>query len=287
MVESCAVDRCGRPVFSRGWCSAHYFRWRKHGDVRAEVPVGGRPAPSACSVSECARHHYSGGYCELHYRRRLRTGDVRADEPPRGPRSPKPCAVASCSQPAEARGWCHGHYLRWRKYGEVKAEEPLSRRKQPDTCTVEGCGRGSYSAGLCRAHYRRLLKHGDPLPHVPIREATGDGGIHHGYRNVSVPPDHRHLTNGESWVGEHRLVMALHLRRPLYPDEVVHHINGIRTDNRIENLELWSTGHPKGQRVEEKVAFALEILRRYEPDALRDEGESSPSDFSHGSPEEI
>lgn len=66
----------------------------------------------------------------------------------------------------------------------------------------------------------------------------------------------------------HRVVMEEVLGRPLLPDETVHHINGIRTDNRPENLELWSSRHPKGQRVEDKVAWAIDLLKLYAPERL-------------------
>lgn len=45
--------------------------------------------------------------------------------------------------------------------------------------------------------------------------------------------------------------------------ETIHHINGDTLDNRFENLEIWRSGHPKGQRVEDKIKWCIEFLEEY------------------------
>ena len=80
---------------------------------------------------------------------------------------------------------------------------------------------------------------------------------------------HRHpKANSRGYVYEHVLVMSEFLGRLVEKGESVHHLNGVRDDNRIENLELWSSSHPSGQRITDKVAWAKEILSKYAPEAL-------------------
>lgn len=219
---TCSVDGCGGKVKNRGWCTAHYERWRKTGDIRESEPV--KRYPSECSVEGCGRPHKSRGYCGAHYHRWFITGDVQADVPLRTDPGPgRKCSVEGCDRPHRSLGYCGGHYDRWRKVGDVRAHKPI--RTYPGRFVDKQSG---YASILRRDH--------------PNADRQG-------------------------YVREHRFVMAEFLGRPLEPDETVHHKNGIRDDNRIENLELM-VSHPYGQRVTDRVDDALTILRRYAPHHL-------------------
>jgi hypothetical protein len=244
-----------------------------HPGQRTTEPDGSMeagPPPAVrrrCQEHGCHRAHYARGWCGMHYKRWLRTGS-----PIRGER-PRDCEVDGCDGQAKSRGWCHAHYQRWRTHGDVLPDVPVQRAGR---CGVEGCDRQRYARHLCNTHYRRWLQTGDARPQEPIRVVTGEGYEHHGYWVVPVPKEDRWLVGGLTQVGEHRLVMARQLGRPLDPDESVHHINGVRTDNRLANLELWSSSHPSGQRVADKVAWAHQLLARYAPALLADETPKRP-----------
>ncbi len=82
-----------------------------------------------------------------------------------------------------------------------------------------------------------------------------------GYVMVRVPG---HPRAGRSpYVFEHILVIEELLGRHLLPGETVHHRNGVKHDNRPENLELWVRPQPPGIRAAEAVAWARQILALY------------------------
>lgn len=132
----------------------------------------------------------------------------------------------------------------------------------PVRCRVDGCEKfiQTMKDGLCCAHRRRLKLYGDERAPRQIRKYDGKGYVNKfGYRMISWKlPTGRFVQRPE-----HRIVMENHLGRQLRPRENIHHINGNKSDNRIENLELWVRPQPIGQRVSDLVKFARNILAEY------------------------
>jgi len=104
--------------------------------------------------------------------------------------------------------------------------------------------RKGWGMGYCEAHFRRSGRYV-----VPGSRYCNVQGY------VAVK-----LADGRV-VSEHRAVMEEQLGRPLKRGETVHHINGVRDDNRPENLELWYSPQPYGQRVEDLLRYAVTVHR--------------------------
>jgi hypothetical protein len=255
MTATCSETNCARPVKARRLCEKHYERRRT--------------ADRLCSHPGCDRPIRAKGLCKTHYDRARNAGRVYA--------------VRGCAQPVKSAGFCFTHYLSRVTEGRGCSVEGCVRRVRSrglckrhyeealaagSVCVITGCRRSPLGGeGMCYMHRRRYLADGDAGEAGPRRVPNGAGSINaDGYRTFYVPERGRRM-------GEHQLVMEAVLGRRLTPHELVHHRNGVRLENRPENLELWVIPHPPGQRVADLVAWVVDqypdnvraLLERREP----------------------
>ncbi len=132
-------------------------------------------------------------------------------------------------------------------------------KQQP--CSVTDCENFSIYNNLCNKHNHRLKIHGNV--NTVLHQPDGSGHIdQNGYKKIKLN------ANGKYYF-EHRIVMEKFLGRKLLPKENVHHKNGNRIDNRIENLEIWNIRQPSGQKIQDKTEYAIQILTMYLPNFLK------------------
>ena len=176
-----------------------------------------------------------------------------------------PCKFDGCDKQIRAKGLCSGHYKRLSKHGSPDVVLRKGRYAEQPVCIIDGCKTKHTALGFCQAHYRAyqafLDKNRWPENRTSISNSTEKGYV------TVYAPEHPFATK-QGVIKEHRLVMEQMVGRYLERFENVHHKNGNRKDNRPENLELWSVKQPSGQRAEDKVKYAIEILELYAPELL-------------------
>jgi hypothetical protein len=231
----CSFESCGRPGYCKGLCQRHYlqqYAGKPLTPIREKLKQ-----PDFCIVDGCTRKPKSKGLCHMHGWRVKTHGD------PGGPDSwrRKDCQVDGCTRTHQAHGYCATHLRRWQLYSDHDGSWT------PQSCKTAGCGNTaldnhSKGKGYCAACYAARW-----LDAYLAGEVTAK----------RYPNGYEYFELNRQRYFVHRLVLEHVLGRPLQPFESPHHKNGIRDDNRPENLELWVKPQPAGQRAEDLVSWVV------------------------------
>ena len=183
-----------------------------------------------CTVKGCDRKHAAHGYCLMHYRRIKKHGTVCYTWG--GKKVGRPCQF--CDRAVVAREMCYRHYQMWLKYGD-----PLHSDKAKKN--------GEKNGRHIRKGYMMVTDVADFPKAAPSDETTEKSNTHHSQFINS----HGYRQNGSSRVLEHRKIAGAK------PGEIVHHIDGNKINNNLENLHVFkdNSDHTKSHKSLETIAY--------------------------------
>lgn len=186
-----------------------------------------------CSVEGCGRKHAANGFCLMHYKRNKKHGTVSYMWG--GKAVGRPCIF--CERIAVARDMCYRHYQMWRKHGDPE----YSDKKKKD-----GVKNGE--------HIRNGYKMVTDIANFPIAQIAGpEVEKKDRYHSSSIQgKGYRRKGSGTRKL-EHRIIAGAKF------GEIVHHIDGNKMNNSIENLHVFndSSSHTKAHKSLEQIGYEL------------------------------
>lgn len=163
------------------------------------------------------------------------------------------CYGNGCDREATERGLCHKHYYRFMKYGSPDITSRIPT-KEAIGCKVEGCTGEYHAIGYCKKHFQRYNRTG--LVNTKRKENGNGHTDKRGYIE--------HCINGKRCY-EHRLVVEKEIGKELSEGSVVHHIDGNKLNNNLNNLMIFKNKgeharHHHEERRKNKIKSGNEAL---------------------------
>lgn len=284
----CSVDWCENLCDCKNLCSKHYLKLRKYGDPSYILKKNKKCIIENCNKiyklhkSYCEKHYYEyvvkskkcniqncnnvylcSGFCATHLRKFKKYGDPLY----KIEKIIKLCSIDDCNNKHYCKGFCTKHYKQPKQIkkkcnfnqcdkniwtgGFCRTHYKKSLILLNKICLADGCPEPAEYLDLCNKHYVRYTKYGDINGKAQIKRK---GFLRDGYKVYKI--------NGKT-VSEHKIIMEQFLNRKLFTNENIHHKDGNRLNNNLDNLELWIKSQPSGQRISDIIDWAKNILQRY------------------------